>query len=86
MSKFVTFLGVILLIVVVSVILTPLYVFFGWLTGCIIQFFCGQFVVDGLNTLFGTTRFIPDHLPIIGGALGFVGSFFKTASTSKKKD
>ena len=67
-------------------VLTPLTVFFGWITGHIINWFCGDFVVSGLNMLCGANRFTADMLPTIGGALGFVSSFFKAVSSSKKKD
>ena len=81
-------LGIISVLGVVGliVILTPLSVFFGWITGHIIKWFCGDFVADGLNTLFGTARFTKDMLPLIGGVLGFIGSFFRATSTRGKRD
>lgn len=66
-------------------ITAPLSIFFGWFLGLIIQFFCGQFVADGMNMLFGTTRFSPEVIPLIGGCLGFIGSFFKSSSSSSDK-
>jgi len=85
MSKVLTWIlgigGVLLLVV----LLAPLGVFFGWIVGHIIKFFCGDFVVNGLNLLCGSERFSPEMLPTIGGALGFVGAFFKSTSSSSGK-
>jgi hypothetical protein len=74
--------GVFLLPVLFVVLCIPLYVFFGWIMGHIINLFCGEFVTNGLNGLLGTDRFTRDMLPMIGGALGFIGAFFKSSSKS----
>ena len=44
----------------------------------------GTQVCLALNTTFGTS-FTPDILPWIGGALGWVGSFFKSVHTNRNK-
>lgn len=45
----------------------------------------GEAMASGLNTLFGTTRFVPELIPVVCGALAVIGNFFKaTASLSKK--
>lgn len=38
----------------------------------------GVAVATGLNTLFETTRFTPDIIPIVCGTLAVIGNFFKT--------
>ncbi len=85
MKTAITIAGLTLGTLALFVLLTPLGIFFGWVTGLIVQFFCGQFVADGLNLLFGTNRFTPDAIPLIGGALGFVGAFFKTTTSTSSK-
>lgn len=45
----------------------------------------GGVVVTGLNTLFDTTRFIPDLIPVVCGVLAVIGSYFKTTISSGKK-
>lgn len=45
----------------------------------------GGAVVTGLNTLFGTTRFTPDLIPVVCGVLAVIGSCFKTTVSSSKK-
>lgn len=85
MEKFLgTLLGIGFVIVVV-IITTPLHVFGGWVAGHIIKFFCGYFVANGMNMLFGTDRFTAEILPLIGGCLGFIGSFFKVSTSSSSK-
>lgn len=45
----------------------------------------GGAVVTGLNTLFGTTRFMPDLIPVVCGTLAVVGSYFKTSVSNNKR-
>lgn len=78
--------GVLLLIVLL--IFAPwisywLSYFGGWITSLVV----GATLCDALNTLFDTTRFTPDMLPQMAGALGWIGSFFKSISstTSNKR-
>jgi hypothetical protein len=58
--------------------------FGGWLCSLVI----GEVLTEGLNTLFNTTYFTPDIIPICAGALGWIGGYFKNSSTSinKKED
>ena len=56
--------------------------FFGWITGHLLSWVCGDTVVNGLNYLFNTTRFTVDNLPMICGTLGIIGSFFKNMSST----
>lgn len=44
----------------------------------------GVAVINGLNTLFGTTRFTPDIIPVVCGTLAVIGSFFKTTVNNSK--
>lgn len=55
--------------------------FGGWITSLVV----GATLCDALNTLFDTTRFTPDMLPQMAGALGWIGSFFKSVNTASKK-
>ena len=61
----------------------------GWVGGWVLlRMFGGSLgvaVANGMNTLFGTTRFAPEVLPTICGTLGVLSSFF-TVSASKKRD
>lgn len=57
-----------------------LHYFGGWLTSLVI----GGKLCSALNLLFSTTFFTPDKLPMISGALGWIGGFFKSASSLMK--
>lgn len=74
-----------LALVAVIIILEPLLVFWlGYFSGWLTKITVGTQVCLALNTTFGTS-FTPDILPWIGGALGWVGSFFHSAYASKNK-
>lgn len=74
------------LIAIILIILSPVLGFFeGWICGWLLEFFIGDTVANGLNILLNTTRFTPDVLPIVCGALATVGSFFKSSNTSSSK-
>lgn len=71
-----------LLVILTAVIflLSPILTYcLGWFGGWILMKIVGSAVVTGLNTLFGTTRFMPDLIPVVCGVLAVVGSYFKTS-------
>lgn len=68
------------------IVFTPMLSFFisyfaGWL--CKISF--GGILCNSLNTLFNTNTFVPENLPIIAGALGWIAGFFKSINMNKNK-
>ena len=72
---------------IILVILSPVLGFFGgWICGWLLEFFIGDMVANGLNILLNTTRFTPDVLPIVCGALATVGSFFKSNNNGSSKE
>lgn len=54
--------------------------FVGWVCTLVI----GDVLVEALNTLFNTTYFTKDMLPMCAGALGWLGGFFYSSKTSSK--
>lgn len=44
----------------------------------------GGAFVTGMNTLFGTTRFMPELIPVVCGVLAVVGSYFKIGVSNNK--
>lgn len=85
MEDFMTILGAIVLIAI-TVIIMPFISFWlayfgGWLASLVI----GDSLCNALNTLFGTTRFVPAMLPWVAGALGWIGGYFKSTSNRKAK-
>lgn len=86
MEKFVGCLGM-LVMLIVTIIVAPILCFLGgYVSGLILNWTVGGFVVNGLNLMLNTTRFTADKLPIICGALAVVGSFFKSSLSTKSKD
>ena len=67
------------------IFIAPISIFFGWVTGLIVNWICGDFVTRGLNIILGEGSITRDMIPTIGGALGFIGGFFKSYSASKSK-
>lgn len=64
---------------IIAMFIIPILVFLtGVVSGLILKWIVGGFVVDGLNLIFNTTRFSADKIPIVCGALAVIGSFFKS--------
>ena len=81
------FIGLIIFIVLIGPFLNFWCGYFG---GWIAKIIIGDPLCRALNVLFDTNYFVKDMLPWIGGALGWIGHFFKSTSTktstnSKKK-
>lgn len=75
-----------IVVFITAVIFGPaILFFFGWLGGWLAEITIGHILCDGLNSLFGTTRFIPADLPVIGGTFAWIGGFFHNLSTTKDK-
>lgn len=86
MEKFVGCIGM-LIMLIVTIIVAPILCFLGgYVSGLILNWTVGGFVVNGLNLMLNTTRFTADKLPIICGALAVVGSFFKSSLSIENKD
>lgn len=78
------YIGVIIGIIILYIV-EPIIIFgAGWFGGWILIKIVGSAVVTGLNTLFGTTRFMPDLIPVVCGVLAVVGSYFKTSVSNNK--
>lgn len=55
--------------------------FGGWIASLTI----GDILCKGLNSLFQTTHFTKEMLPLFAGTLGWIGGFFKSISTVRSK-
>ena len=49
--------------------------FGGWLCSLVI----GDVLANGLNTLFNTTHFTSDIIPLCAATLGWIGGYFKSS-------
>ena len=80
-----TILGFIALVVAMMFIGPAIIFWICYFSDWIAKVVFGTTLANALNTLFGTTRFTPDMLPLAAGALGWIGSFFKNIRTKGGK-
>ena len=76
----------IILSTVVYAVLLPIASF--WLTyfiGWLCSLAIGDVLVQGLNTLFNTTHFTEEILPICAGTVGWLGGLFSCCSIGNTK-
>lgn len=73
--------GIIVFIIVVIIIQPALLFWLGYFSGWLAKLIIGTKLVTAINMIFGTA-FTADMLPMIGGALGWIGSFFKSVRTA----
>ena len=79
-----TYIVAIVSVIILDIFLSVIIFGVGWFGGWILMKIVGGAVVTGLNTLFGTTRFMPDLIPVVCGVLAVVGSYFKTSVSNNK--
>ena len=72
--------GIIAFLVVVIIIEPALLFWLGYFGGWLAKLVIGTKLVTAINMVFGTA-FTAHMLPMIGGALGWIGSFFKSINT-----
>ena len=76
--------GIIAFLVVVIIIEPALLFWLGYFSGWLAKLVIGTKLVTAINMVFGTA-FTADMLPMIGGALGWIGGFFKSINNVKNK-
>lgn len=57
---------------------------FAYIGGCILKFFVGDALVNGLNIIFNTTRFTKPMIPVICATIATIGKYFKTTVNMSK--
>ena len=77
--------GVIAFLIVVIIIQPALLFWLGYFSGWLAKLVIGTKLVTAINMIFGTA-FTADMLPMIGGALGWIGGFFKSVRTIKNNN
>lgn len=75
-------LGVLILVFIFS---SFIYFWLGYFCGWLAEITVGGKLAAALNVLTHSDAFDKSMLPMIGGALGWIGSFFKTAQTTNKE-
>ena len=77
--------GIIVFLVVVIIIEPALFFWLGYFSGWLAKLIIGTKLVTAINIVFGTA-FTADMLPMIGGALGWIGGFFKSIHTASNNN
>ena len=77
--------GVIAFLIVVIIIQPALLFWLGYFSGWLAKLVIGTKLVTAISMVFGTT-FTADMLPMIGGALGWIGGFFKSVRTTSNNN
>lgn len=70
------------LVIIIPFISFWLAYFGGWICSLVI----GDTLANALNTLFNTTHFTKDILPMCAGALGWIGGYMRSKNYSTKKE
>lgn len=82
---FATIFGVIAMVAVLVIVEPFIGFWLAYFGGWIASLTIGDILCRGLNSLFQTTHFTKEMLPLFAGTLGWIGGFFKSVSTVKSK-
>lgn len=77
--------GIIVLLMIFVVFYPFLLFWLGYFSGWIAKLVIGAKLATALNITFHTTWFTAEMLPMIGGALAWIGSFFKGTTKTVEK-
>lgn len=86
MDDFLAILGAIALIIATVLVLPFISFWLCYFGGWVASIAIGNILTDGLNTLFQTTWFTKDMIPLCAGTLGWIGRYFRTSNLGKNKD
>ena len=77
-----------IVLIAVMILIAPFISFWlGYFGGWLCSLVIGDILTEGLNSLFNTTHFTKDMIPLCAATLGWVGGHFKAKiSTSKEKN
>lgn len=81
MKNFLTIIGGIVSIAGLVIVLPFISFWLAYFGGWICTILIGDVLANGLNTLFNTTHFTKDIIPLCAATLGWIGGYFKTRST-----
>lgn len=84
MKTFLTLIGAIAAVAGCVIIIPFISFWLAYFGGWICSLVIGNVLTEGLNTLFNTTYFTKDIIPICAGALGWIGGYFKSTHTNVK--
>lgn len=81
MKSFLAMIGGIVSIAAIVIILPFISFWLAYFGGWLCSLVIGDVLAEGLNSLFNTTHFSKDMIPLCAATLGWIGGYFKTRST-----
>lgn len=81
MKELFAFIGGVVSIAAIVIILPFISFWLAYFGGWLCSLVIGDALANGLNTLFNTTHFTKDIIPLCAATLGWIGGYFKTRST-----
>jgi hypothetical protein len=78
-------LGILTMLIILLVVSPWISFWCAYFSGWLAKITIGGTLCKALNILFETTRFSPNMLPMMAGALGWIGAFFKGTIKIKEK-
>ena len=86
MKTFFTLIGGVVSIAALVIILPFISFWLAYFGGWICTILIGDTLANGLNSLFNTTHFTKDMIPLCAATLGWIGGYFKCRSTKINTD
>lgn len=86
MKTFLALIGGIVSIAGLVIILPFISFWLAYFGGWICTILIGDTLANGLNTLFNTTHFTKDMIPLCAATLGWIGGYFKCRTTKINTD
>ena len=83
MEDIIKIIGIISLCILIIIFYPFISFWFAYLGGWLAKLVIGEKLALALNILFNTTHFTAEALPMIAGALGWIGGFFKSVQRIK---
>lgn len=77
--------GILVGVIIFIIILPFLCFWLGYFDGWLAKILIGNVLTNGLNTMFHVDYFNKDMLPLMGGTLAWIGSFFKSVSSAASR-
>jgi hypothetical protein len=86
MKTFFTLIGGVVSIAALVIILPFISFWLAYFGGWICTILIGDTLANGLNSLFNTTHFTKDMIPLCAATLGWIGGYFKCRTTKINTD
>jgi hypothetical protein len=86
MKTFFTLIGGVVSVAALVIILPFISFWLAYFGGWLCTILIGDTLANGLNSLFNTTHFTKDMIPLCAATLGWIGGYFKCRTTKINTD